>query len=106
MINQRALRSLLREPPAQGVLDTAAEALVQRIEDESPVQTGHFQDSIKSRRYPLSRRVFSTDYFAHLIEWGSANNMAYAPFRRAARALGFRLVEADKVVTFEARDDG
>jgi hypothetical protein len=35
--------------------------------------------------------VHSTDVAAHIIEFGSANNPAYAPFRKAASALGLRL---------------
>lgn len=105
VINQKALRQHLRTPEPQAALDVATTALVQAIEDESPVQTGHFQDSIRSRRFPLIRRIFSTDFFAHLIEWGSANNMAYAPFRRAARALGFHVVEVEKEVTFVPFED-
>jgi hypothetical protein len=106
VINQRALRQHMRTPEPQAALDTATEALVQAIEDESPVQSGYFQDSIRSRRYALIRRIFSIDPFAYLIEWGSKNNMAYAPFRRAARALGFKIAEAEKEVSFvEARPE-
>lgn len=33
------------------------------------------------------------DIAAHLIEFGSANNPAYAPLRRAALAIGVRLTD-------------
>ena len=101
-VDQKALRLHLRSLEPQAALDTAAEALVSRIEDESPVNTGDYQDSIRWRRFPLSRRIFSVDPFAHLVEWGSIKNLAYAPFRRSALGLGFMLRENDKTITFEA----
>src|SRR5690606_19272017 len=36
-------------------------------------------------------RVVLTGHGAHLVEWGSAKNPAYAPLRRGVRAAGFQL---------------
>ena len=97
VLNQAALRHhLATSGPAQAALDDAVAALEAQAERESPVHTGYFQDRFVARRFPLSRRLGNTDPFAHLIEWGSANNRPYAPFRRAARALGFRFKENAK----------
>jgi|VirMetMinimDraft_7_1064189.scaffolds.fasta_scaffold93106_2 hypothetical protein len=40
--------------------------------------------------------VTDTDFGAHLDEYGSVNNPAYAPMRTAVRAAGFRLSEESK----------
>lgn len=37
--------------------------------------------------------VGNTDFAAHLVEFGSANNPPYAPLRRGVRAAGLRLEE-------------
>lgn len=37
--------------------------------------------------------VVNTDYAAHLSEWGSKNNSAHAPLRRAVQAAGLRFRE-------------
>lgn len=37
--------------------------------------------------------VYSNDFAAHLIEFGSVRNPAYAPFRRAVMAAGLRYVD-------------
>jgi hypothetical protein len=39
--------------------------------------------------------VVNTDYAGHLMEFGSRNNPAYAPLRRAVRAAGLRLAGTD-----------
>lgn len=41
-------------------------------------------------------RVINIDYAGHLIEWGSKNNPAHAPLRRAVRAAGLKLTETPK----------
>lgn len=38
-------------------------------------------------------RLSNVDPFAHLVEWGSINNPAYAVLRRAVLAAGLQLVE-------------
>lgn len=93
-VNQAALRAhLIASGEAQAALDATISALRAQAELQSPVQTGYFQDRFVTRRFPMSRRLGNTDPFAHLVEWGSVNNRAYAPFRRAARALRLRFQE-------------
>jgi hypothetical protein len=38
----------------------------------------------------------NTDFAAHWVEWGSVNNPAYAPLRRAVQAAGLHLREAPR----------
>jgi hypothetical protein len=40
--------------------------------------------------------VVNTDYAGHLMEWGSKQNPAHAPLRRAVRAAGLHFEEASK----------
>lgn len=40
--------------------------------------------------------VSNTDSGAHIDEYGSVNNPAYSPMRRAVRSAGFRLSEEPK----------
>lgn len=55
-------------------------------------ETGGFQRSVSNR----GNVVYTDDPFAHLIEYGSARNPAYAPLRRGVRAAGLRLREEPK----------
>jgi hypothetical protein len=40
--------------------------------------------------------VVNTDHAGHLLEWGSKNNPAHAPLRRAVRAAGLHFEETPK----------
>jgi GH18 family chitinase len=40
--------------------------------------------------------VVNTDYAGHLMEWGSRNNAAHAPLRRAVRAAGLHFEASPK----------
>jgi hypothetical protein len=40
--------------------------------------------------------VVNTDHGGHLMEWGSKNNPAHAPLRRAVRAAGLRFESSPK----------
>lgn len=58
--------------------------------------TGDFASSLEVARDEIEIVVRSSDPFAHLVEWGSRNNPAYAPLRRGVRAAGLRLEERSK----------
>lgn len=53
---------------------------------------GQYKESFYVRSYRSSWQVWNGDPFAHLMEWGSVRNPAYAPIRRAVRASGMRYV--------------
>lgn len=98
-INRAALNKALREQPFQDALDDTVGALKDKAEEINPegkYRGGYSKRRYRTRKFPLSRRLFNTDTFFHLIEFGSENNPVYAPMRRAARALGLRLKETPK----------
>lgn len=96
-VDQRALRTHFRtDPGCNHEMDRGAEGIASMAEQLGPYKTGYYAGHFKVRRFPLRRRIMNTDPFAHLVEWGSVKNVAYAPLRRAARALGFKIHEAAK----------
>lgn len=71
-------------------MEKVARALATVVRANTPHATGAAQRSIRAD----GDRVISTDRFWHLIEFGSVNSPAYAPFRRGIRAAGLRLDES------------
>jgi hypothetical protein len=65
--------------------------------DAAPVKTGYYKDSIEHAVGRDARsvigRVFSTDFAAHLIEFGSINNPAYAPLRNGVESTGLTVTD-------------
>jgi hypothetical protein len=51
-----------------------------------PYRHGLFRKSFHIRRFRGGYRVYNNDAFAHIVEYGSARNPAYAPMRRALMA--------------------
>lgn len=95
-LDHRGLDRKLRDAGTRAMLEGAASIVVDAVEDRAPRVTGEFAGSIvKTGVEPIGGdigiTVYSTDWAAHLVEFGSANNPAYAPFRRAASALGLKL---------------
>lgn len=109
VIYQARMREwLYTNPGAQGALLGTAQAVQAETKAEAPVgvslswpkkvpgepwirrpmRHGRFRDSIRVRKIRSYYRVASFDPFAHLIEWGSAKNPAYAPFRKVLRRFG------------------
>jgi hypothetical protein len=77
--HQRGMRKITRE--VAGVVSAV-----------SPHKTGYYARHVKAR----GDRVVATDYFWFLVEFGSQNNVPYAPLRRGVRAAGLRLVATPK----------
>lgn len=69
----------------------AAEAIAERAASEAPERTGHYRRSLEAVEDDGRIRAQTTDPSGHMIEWGSANNPAYSPIRKAIQALGLRL---------------
>jgi len=67
-------------------LQRVARLLAGEVREQAPERTRYFKRSIGV----TGTTVYSTDPFAHLVEWGSAHNPPYAPFRRSALSLGLR----------------
>lgn len=90
--NSRARAQLERDPAYRQLRRHAARAAAGAARAIAPVgRTGDYQDSIDDREYGDEVVVESTDPFAHLVEFGSVNNPAYAPLRRGVRAAGLDL---------------
>lgn len=88
--DHRFAESLKRQPEYVEGTARIAVAVAQNVRTGAPRHTGHYVRSIEAR----GNSVVSTDSFAHLVEWGSANNPAYAPIRRGVLAAGLRLDES------------
>ncbi len=97
-LNESGVRQVVDSPKVTAYLNAAGEAVKSTVEAQSAgfARTRRFSRSI--RKNPVERgpngprlTVHSTDWFAHGIEYGSINNPAYAPFRRAVAALGLKL---------------
>lgn len=70
-------------------IKTRAAANTPRGRHRSPGRQAMHQTFVV-RPYRHYVRVGSTSSFFHLLEYGSVNNPAYAPIRRAALSLGTR----------------
>lgn len=96
-LNEQGVREIVQGDKAARFIERAADAVAQAVRDHAPNQDGRgFETTITrtdAERTANGQRitVFSTDIAAHIIEFGSINNPAYAPFRRAASAVGLRL---------------
>lgn len=90
--NRKVRSQLIRQPGMQKMLREATDAVKDAAERETPIgDTGDAIHGYKTVMFPTRGRVINTDFFFHLIEWGSVNNPAYAPMRRGVRRAGLRL---------------
>lgn len=99
---ESGVKDLANDPKfVDGTSKTAANLVASAARQLAPVRTGHYQRSIRTsvevdaKGRPFGR-VHADDIAAHIVEWGSVNNPAYAPLRRAAEALGLKLQADDK----------
>jgi hypothetical protein len=109
VINKVAMNAFLTtNPGAKGALKGTAEAFEATVKQEAPVgvslswpkrkkgepwvrrpmKHGRFRDSIHTKPWRRYYRVQADDAFARMIEFGTRNNPAYAPFRRVLRMYG------------------
>jgi hypothetical protein len=95
--NAEAEAELARDPAVVHELEQKALEARRKIELIAPSgPTGLYKRSIVVFRDGDAVAVGSTDFAAHLIEWGSVNNAPYAPIRRGVRAAGLDLHELPK----------
>lgn len=101
MIDGPALRKWIDENDgAQAALNESAVKFMEMAKEASPIgssgrgpvhgPSGYFRRRFHIRPFRGGLRVYNRDAFAHLVEYGSANNPAYAPFRRTLRAWAGR----------------
>lgn len=86
--NRNFEAQLQKDPRYHAFFIEVAEQLAEGTKDAMRPfsKTGEFEDSIEAS----AGRAGTTSHIWHIIEYGSRNNPAYAPFRRAVRALGLR----------------
>lgn len=95
--NRRMDEQLKARPQYGAALEQLAQPAAQAARMIAPKRTRRgYATTIRVQRAGLEVRLISTDPFAHLVEWGSANNPPYAPLRRGVRAAGLRLIEHTK----------
>lgn len=82
-------RDIRRQPEydAAIALRTRKVAAAVRTYAAGFAETGYYARHIRV----IGNSVVSTDPFGHLVEFGSVNNIAYAPLRRGVLAAGLRL---------------
>lgn len=73
---------------------TVADAIVDHAASSAPSDSGDYRASLRTVVSGDTTAAASSDFAAHLIEFGSVNNPPHAPLRGAVRALGLRLEEA------------
>lgn len=88
--NPLAAEQMRRDPHFRFGMALIAHDVAEHVKSFAPEGTGAFHDSIDSDSDGEQTVVRSTDFAAHLIEFGSVNNPAYAPFRRAIATVGLR----------------
>ncbi|MES2867616.1 MAG: hypothetical protein V4703_12810 [Actinomycetota bacterium] len=71
-------------------MSSRAAVLADMIRLLAPRKSGHYA----RRVVQLDNRVELRDIAWHIVEWGSVNSPAYAPVRRAVRAVGLRYIDA------------
>jgi hypothetical protein len=93
--NKNLTKELAREPWAREMLQENVDAVEEEAMRASPLGSdfvgyyGRFKTIVRR----LTGTVGNTDVAAHLIEFGSVNNPAYAPLRRGVQAAGLRFAD-------------
>lgn len=97
-LNERGVNDVVDGAKVRAYLGVVGDAVQQTIESQASqfANTRDFAGSIEQTPVEAGpngprKTVYSADWFAHGIEYGSINNPAYAPFRRAVAALGLTL---------------
>lgn len=97
-LNESGVNEVVNSAKVHAYLEGAGDIVQKTVEAQSSgfARTRRFSRSITKTgvtKGPNGPRltVYSTDFAAHIVEYGSINNPAYSPFRRAAAALGLHL---------------
>ena len=87
-VDKSAVNDFLERPAQVKLLEVVAREIVDIGEVIAPEGTGYYKTQFQARPFRRWWRAQNNDPFAHLVEWGSVNNRAYAPMRTAIRAAG------------------
>lgn len=95
--NPTVAAELTALPGMRLVLAEAAHEVARTTRTLAPRHSSYYRRTVQVGNDDAgSPIVYTTDIAGHLVEFGSANNPAYAPIRRAVRAAGLRLDESSK----------
>lgn len=96
-LNRKFADQLAKSPEFQQGMRKIAEIVADSVKANAPKGgTGYYRRKVSAFQKGDVVGVKSEDHFAHLIEFGSAKNPAYAPMRRGVRAAGLRLEQSPK----------
>lgn len=90
--NKRVLRDLAHGKEMGALMGAGADAVRDVAKELAPVRTGAYQAGIQSRvvkdpKAGFSGQVEATHFTSHFIEFGTVNQPARAPLRRALEAV-------------------
>lgn len=97
-LNHGLTRELAQQPEHRQALKAAADEVADRAtafarQAREPWMRRQAQTIVVQQDEGVTA-VVNTDYGGHLAEWGTKNNPAHAPLRRAVRAAGLSFHEA------------
>lgn len=97
-IDYHGIDELMRSPRTLALVASTAKAAARsagQIAPEGGPAKGVAESYRSTPPHPtptgIAATVYSTDPFAHLVEFGSIHNPPYAPLRRAVMRLGLKL---------------
>lgn len=97
-LRQRGVDEITQSAKVKAYLESAGSIVKNMVESQAAsfAHTRYFarhivKGPIRQGTKGPKLTVYSTDFAAHIVEFGSINNPAYAPFRRACAALGLKL---------------
>lgn len=98
-IRPQAQRELERTPQMALFLKEKVEPIARRVREIAPRGSSapgeHYADMIKTdvgiEKGRLIGRVNALKFTAHFLEFGTSKTPTFAPLRRAAESLGYRL---------------
>lgn len=76
------------QPQHQKGMRAITKGAARAVRRAAPRRTGYYERRVRAK----AQSVVASDFAWHMVEFGSANNRPYAPFRRGLRAAGIRLV--------------
>jgi hypothetical protein len=97
--NKDFIKELEVEPEQVKALENAAEAVAEeanKLRKNIMREEGAVLVRNDSNRFQADVYIVNVDPGGHLDEWGSVNNPAYAPLRRAVSAVGLDFQEDPK----------
>jgi hypothetical protein len=83
-------------PELYGVLNEAADAIQENAEGIVDEDTGYYNEHFEREETAGGVTLGNSDFAAHIIEFGDAQQGPQAPLRGGVEAAGLRFEESDK----------